>query len=507
LLAVLPFVNISGALADEYYADGVTDDLITDLAKLSGLSVIARNTAFRYKSQPVAVADVARDLGVRYAVEGSLRRAGDEMRINVQLVDATTGANLWAERYERSTADVFSIEEEMVGHIAAAMGVALTPTERARLSRPPTRNLEAYDYFLRAERIARSGYRPDLRRALDLYERATELDPTFANAFAAQAALAAYVWRYNYDIVLPGPVARKEAYAKASRALELNPDLSLPYTVLSSLQLVGREYEDAIASARRAVALAPGDATAYAALGLALTFDGQYAEAAQAVDTSLRLDPTPPTSDAITSGLAFSLNGDHARAIDVLERARAAAPGVEDVSGALAIAYARAGHLEDARGAAAETVRLDPTASVQLYQIYYPFVRERSDLVGLLDALHKAGMPEWPFGFRADGLEPVDGAEIARLAFGRTWQGRTAEGEPALMQFGTDGRSAFRTPTHIETGTAFIDHDLLCEQSEAELLGRPRCGPVYRSRERAGEDAFAYTYVNALKVFRFDPLE
>src|SRR3954447_9542490 len=117
-LAVLPFENVGGAPADDYYADGVTDDLITDLAKLSGLSVIARNSAFRFKGQAVAVADVARDLGVRYAVEGSLRRSGDEMRINVQLVDTTTGANLWAERYERSTADVFSIEEEMIGHVA-----------------------------------------------------------------------------------------------------------------------------------------------------------------------------------------------------------------------------------------------------------------------------------------------------------------------------------------------------------------------------------------------------
>ena len=120
------------------------------------------------------------DLGVRYAVEGSLRRSGDDMRINVQLVDATTGANLWAERYERSTADVFSIEEEIVGHIATALGVALTPTEQARLARPPTRNLEAYDFFLRAERIARGGYRPTSARPLIFIERATELDPTFA---------------------------------------------------------------------------------------------------------------------------------------------------------------------------------------------------------------------------------------------------------------------------------------------------------------------------------------
>jgi adenylate cyclase len=506
-LAVLPFVNVSGGPADDHYADGVTDDLITDLAKLSGLSVIAHNSVFRYKDQPVAVTDVARDLGVRYAVEGSLRRSGDEMRINVQLVDATTGANLWSERYERSTADVFSIEEEMVGHIATALGVALTPTEQARLARPPTSNLEAYDFFLRAERIARRGHRPSLGEALDLYERATELDPTFANAFAAQAALASYIWRTNYDTVLPGPVARKEAYAKASRALELNPELSLPYTVLSSLQLVGREHEDAIASARRAVVLAPSDAAAHAALGLALTFDGRYAEAAEAIDTSLRLNPTPPTSDAITSGLAFSLNGNHARAIEVLERARAAAPGVEEIRVGLAIAYARAGRLEDAHSAAAEAVRIDPTVCVQLYQVSYAHFRERSELVRILDTLRQAGLPEWPFGFRADELERIDGAEISHLTFGRTWRGQTALGEPALMQFATDGKTAFRTPTHIETGTAFIDHDLLCEQSEAELLGRPRCGPVYRSRERAGEDAFAYTYVNALKVFRFDPLE
>ena len=330
-VAVLPFANLSGEAEDAYFADGMTDDLITDLAKVSGLVVIARNSVFAYKGRPVAAQEVARELGVRYVVEGSVRRAGGRVRINAQLVDATTGGHLWADRFDRSAADVFAVQDEVIGRIVAALAVELTPAEQARLARPPTRNLEAYDYFLRAEQAAKSGYRPQLREALSLYGRATALDPAFADAFAAHARTAAYVWRNDFDDPLPGPVARKTAYETAGRALELDPQAPLPYAVLAVLQVVDRRYEEALASARRAVELGPGDAEAHAALGLVLTFAGDHAEAVAAVERSLRLDPNPPTGDRLTAALAFTLHGDHARAIELLERGRALAPMVDDI--------------------------------------------------------------------------------------------------------------------------------------------------------------------------------
>ncbi|MFZ1429254.1 MAG: adenylate/guanylate cyclase domain-containing protein [Geminicoccaceae bacterium] len=502
-IAVLPFANVSGAAIDDYLADGITDDLITDLAQLSGLVVIGRNSVFGYKDRPIVLREVARELGVRYALEGSVRRSGEQLRVNVQLTDATTGTHLWANRFERHPDDVLAVQDEVIRHVVATLAVNLTPEEQARLARPPTQNLEAYDYYLRAERAARSSFRPDLGEALTLYEQATKLDPSFADAYAAYARTAAYIWRQNWDDILPGPVARKQALEAASRALQLNPAAPLPYAVLAVLQVVGRQYEDALASARQAVALAPSDAQAYAALGLVLAFSGEHAEAAAAVDRSLRIDPMPPTSDAIVAGLAFSLNGDHGRAIEVLERARTTAPLVDEVHAALAVVYAAAGRIDDARAAIEETLRLGPILNVELYRIIYAHFRYRLDLERILDALRRAGLPEWPYGFRGDEAARLDGGEITRLAFGHTWEGQAGRGGPALLQFTAGGQAAYREQAQIELGVAFVKDDMLCERSETVLSGRTRCGPVYRQPQRSGAADTRYTYVNAFKLFHF----
>ncbi|MGH6928175.1 MAG: hypothetical protein ACREEV_07655, partial [Dongiaceae bacterium] len=196
-------------------ADGITDDLITDLAKLSGLVVIARNSVFTYKGRPVVLQDVARELDVRYVVEGSVRRSGDRIHVNAKLIDTATGDHLMVKEFDRSASDVFAVEDEVVRDLVEALGVRPTASERDRLVRPPTANLEAYDYYLRGEQAERTGL---LREALQLYAKATTLDPSFADAYAADARTAVNVWRNVDDDVLQGPVARKRAYEKAGRA-------------------------------------------------------------------------------------------------------------------------------------------------------------------------------------------------------------------------------------------------------------------------------------------------
>jgi adenylate cyclase len=506
-VAVLPFDNLGGQAEDAYFADGMTEDLITDLAKVSSLVVIARNSVFAYKGRSVPVHEVARDLGVRYVVEGSVRRAGEQIRINAQLIDTTTGGHLWADRFDRSVTDVFAVQDEVISRIVEALAVKMTPVEQARLARPPTANLEAYDFYLRAEQSAKTGLSPKLREALSLYEKATALDPAFADAFAAEARTAAYVWRILADEVLPLPVARKLAYEKAGRALELRPDAALPYAVLAVLQVVDRQYDESIVSARRAVALGPGDAQAQAALSLVLTFAGSHAEAVAVTEQSLRLDPNPPTSDRLVAGMAFSLHGDHTRAIDVLEHARVVAPGVEDIHALLAMAYARGGRLDDARSAAAEALRLTPSLNVGIYRTSYAHFRSDQDLASVLDAMREAGLPEWPFGFRGDERDRLNGTEIGSLAFGRTWQGRFEGTGPALMQIGRDGKTAIRTSREILTGIAFVDGDMLCEQSVSIFFGRVYCGPIYRRPGRQDANETSYTYVNFANVFHFSPVE
>ncbi|RWC27954.1 MAG: guanylyl cyclase [Mesorhizobium sp.] len=504
-VAVLPFANLSGDPGQDYFADGITEDLITDLAKLSGLEVIARNSVFAYKGKPLVLADVRRNLGVRYAVDGSVRRTGDQMRLNAQLIDIATGDTLWANRFDRGIADVFDVQDEMSRDIAQALGVHASATESARMARPPTANLEAYDTYLRAEREARTGRGDGLREALALYEKAQDLDPTFAEAFAADARLSVYVWRAASDDIIQSALARKRAYEKASRALELDPDLSSPYAVLGVMQVIDQRYEDAIASAEHALALGSGDAATQIAVGYIQLFAGNHGDAARAVETALKLDPNLAPIDREVVGVVFLFLGEAQKAIENLERARDDAPEAGSFRILLAAAYARDGRREDAKGAIADGLRLVARTeslarlrSLAAVRNHYAHLRNAEDLVPVMDALRRAGLPEWPFGFTADEQDRLNGAEIASLVVGKTLKGSLEpDGLPAIMQVERDGTAVFRTMTRMTTEKVYVDRDLLCERSE-NMFGRPDCGLVYRRSEGAG-----YSFVNSGKVFHF----
>jgi adenylate cyclase len=504
-VAVLPFANLSGDPSQDYFADGISDALITDLAKLSGLDVIARNSVSAYKGSPVVLADVARNLRVRYVIEGSVQRAGEQTRINAQLIDTKTGDHLWADRFDRRAAEVFAVQDEMSRGIVKALGMTPTASETERIGRPPTANLEAYDYYLRGKQAARTGRASALREALDFYTRAVALDPNFAEAFAADARAAVNIWRNNLDTALQSALARKRAYENAGRALQLNPDLSLPYAMLAILQVVDERYEEAIASAKRAVALGPGDVEAHVALGYVYLVAGQFAEAAAAIDTALKLDPNLSPADREVAGLVFFFNGENDRAIATLERARADAPGAVNILVALAAAYARAGRMSDARAAVAEGIKVPPNnSSLSAIRIAWAHFRNAKDLTFLVDALREAGLPEWPFSFSADEHDRLDGEAIAQLMLGHTLQGHIEPGFPTMMQIGQDGRTAYRSSRQFLTETVVVDRDQLCEKSE-NMFGRPDCGPVYRHDSVAGEPSYAY--VNSSKVFYFAPVK
>ena len=505
-LAVLPFANMTAGQGDTYFADGITEDLTTELAKLSAVDVIARNSAFKYKDQRVVPKDVARDLGVRYIVEGSVRRTGDAIRINAQLVDAMTGNLLWADKYDRKAADVFAVQDEVVGAIIAALGIKPTVAEAEVLTRLPTSNLEAYDYYLRGEQAARSGFSPQLRRALEYYIKAETLDPNFADAFAADARTSVFVWRNTYDDVLLTPVAKKRAYEMASRALSLNPQASGPYAALAMLQAVDGQFEQALASARRSAVLGPNSVDAQIALGFVLSTAGQHAEAQAAIVTAQRLDPNLTAADRQVAGQVFLLGGNTAEAIKTLEQARAEAPRLDDIRLLLAAAYAEAGRMDEAREATGAFLGSNRIASIAYQKLNFSYLRIDADRARLLSLFSKAGFPDWPFDFRGDERNRLSGAEISRLVLGHTLQGKVHSGSPAIMQIGKDGNWVFRTATLLMTGKAFVSDNKLCQLSESLVaLGRSDCGPVYRLN--AGESEAAYVYVNATNIFYFSPVD
>lgn len=499
-VAVMPFENLSGDPAQDYFADGITEDLITDLAKLTGLDVIARDSVFAYEGKPLVLANLVDDLGVSYLVEGSVRRAGGQTRINVELIDAASGKSIWADRFDRPEAEVFDVQDEMRQGLVNALGVEPLPTEVALIARPPTANLEAYDYFLRAEQAARTGTPAELRDALDFYKRAEELDPNFAEVFAADARTASYIWRMTYDDVLQSALARKQAYDNAGRALQLNPNLSLPYATLAILQSVDRRYDESIASAKKAVALGPGDAEAYVTLGYVNLFAGNFTEAAAAIEIALKLDPNLSPINRHIAGKVFFFSGDNDRAIATLERAHIDGPEIDDILTSLAAAYALGGRIAEARAAIDEAIRL-PTPDPSFAAIRmggWAHFRYAKDLNFFSDALKLAGLPEWPFGFQEQGRERLTGEEIRSLVFAQTLQGFIDPGErQAMMQVGADGKAAFRSTDSFLTARLFVDRDLLCTQSE-NAFGNPDCGPVLRD---VGN--FPFVYPTSAAIFHF----
>ena len=324
-IAVLPFENMSGDAEQAYFAEGMTDDLITRLSQISGLFVIARNSTFAYKGTPVKVQDVARDLGVRYVLEGSVRKAENTIRINAQLIDAQTGGHLWAEIFDRQYRDIFAIQDEITDLIASALSVKLTGDEQTRLARAPTDNLEAYEAFLKAGRpIAYSA--KALKEKLALFKRATELDPNFAEAYAADAAVAAFVYRTQWWPVMRPTEARARALEGVTRALALNPDTPLAHSTLGVLQMVAGKHEDAIRAARKAVSLAPNDTDARTTLAIILTYAGQPEAAITEMETVLRLDPKPPASIHVVDGFAHFIAGQYEQSLEAFLKAKAMAP-------------------------------------------------------------------------------------------------------------------------------------------------------------------------------------
>lgn len=505
-LVVLPFDNLGLSADESYLADGLTDDLITDFSKLSGLMVIGSNTAFSYKGGDVDSREVGKELGVRHVLEGSMRRTGGRIRVNVRLIETGSGKTLWADRFDRDASEMFAVEDEIVHQALSRLKVEITATEKRQVGKLPTNNLEAYDYYLRAEEAARSGFRPDLRKALHLYAKATGLDPDFARAYSAQARTEALIMRRNYDDILAYPVARKQAYEHAGRALTIDPEAASPFAVLSELQTVDRHYEEALRSAQLSVEKAPGEAAAHLALSFVNTFVGRHQEAIVQFEQARRLNPLLPAYSRQVASLSYILNDQPESAVEILEEIRESSQGGEDYLNILATAYSEAGQSDRALAIIDDTIRFAPHTSAELYRVLFDHFRRPEDLDRIIDAMLRAGLQRWPFGFQPGSDEPFSGEEISLFLTGAVWRGIFEGRGPGLLQISESGTMALRFPTMFATGSAQVRGDDLCLQQPGLALGREVCGPVYKAN-RSKPDALPYTYVNAHIVFHFMPNE
>ncbi len=389
-IAVLPFQNLSAESGQEYFSDGITNDIITDLSRFSNLLVIASNSVFAYKGKAVNVKDIGRDLGVRYVLEGSVQKVGTSVRINVQLIDASTDHHLWADRYDRQLDDIFAVQDELTAAIVAALEVVLTDDEQTREAHNYTRNIEAYDLFLRGRTYLRGTKQTHLK-ARGLFDQAIDLDPEFAAAYAEKSMT------YFAGFIMPMTRSTRVLEASvetAERAVALDDSLPLAHARLGWAYFANQRHDEAIAAARRAVALGPNDAESHAQLGNILNWSGQPKEAIGLIEKAMRLNPHYPFYYLFYLGHSHYLLENREKSIKLMNRVVTRAPNFLPVRRHLAVLYQEIGLEQEAKAQTAEVLKIFPGASIEDSRERCLYIHKPKLLERFFDGLRKSGMPE-----------------------------------------------------------------------------------------------------------------
>jgi TolB-like protein/Flp pilus assembly protein TadD len=316
-IAVLPFTNMSSDHDQEYFSDGITDDLITALSRLPGVFVVARSSTFTYKSKAAKVQDIGRELGVAYVLEGSVRKSGKKLRITAQLEDTIRGNHLWAERYDRPLKDIFAVQDEIVQKIVTTLKLQLTLEQQGLVSRKHTDSLEAYDYYLRGL-VAFNFTKEGNAQARLLWERAVALDPDYAEAYAQLGRTYYWEWAYHWSV---DPQTPKRAFELVRKALAVDDTLPTAHSRLGQLYSLQQQYDQAMAEAERAVALDPNNADSHYIQANVLNNAGRPEEALGPLALAMRLNPRYPPLYLEELGRAYYGVGRHAEAITTLKEA------------------------------------------------------------------------------------------------------------------------------------------------------------------------------------------
>ena len=407
-IAVLPFLNMSEDKEQEYFSDGLTEEIITALSKVPKLFVIARNSTFTYKGKPVKVQQVSEDLGVRYVLEGSVRKDENRVRITAQLIDAITGHHVWSERYDRDLKDIFALQDEITMKVINALQVELTEGEHARLWGKGTDNLQAYLKSLRAREYYLTQTKEDNDLARRTAEEAIALDPEYAPPYHFLSIT------HFMDILFRTTKSPKQSMTRAveliQKAIALDDSYALAHGWLGFLYAWLRKYEESIMEAQKGVALSPNGAHGYLYLSMVYRFAGRFEEAVQAIEKAIRLNPFPPNTYFRQACGTYISVGRYEEAIASGKKAVKVGPNDLMAHMLLAAAYSLAGRQEEARIAAEEVLRLNPRFSLAFWRKLMPF-KNQADRGHVIGALRKAGLPDKP------PLQLPDKPSIAVLPF------------------------------------------------------------------------------------------
>jgi adenylate cyclase len=388
-IAVLPFVNMSGDPEQEYFSDGISEEIITALSKTPKLFVIARTSSFKYKGKKVDVRTVGRELGVRYVLEGSFRKADDKVRITAQLVDAKTGNHIWAQRYDRDLKDIFPLQDEITMKIIKALRVKLTEGEQARLFGKGTNNLEAYLKHTQAREYLRRGSIDDNVMARQLAQETIALDPDYPSGYRILAMT--HVQDIFYGATKSPGKSIEKASELVEKALALDDSNFYSYNILARIYLVKRQHEKAIAQYERALELNPNMADAYALFGMVLNYVSRPEEAIAMFKKAIRLNPMPPFFYLVHLARSYRMVGRYEDSIATYKKVLDRTPNHLITLADLTATYSVAGRLDEARAQAAEVRRVQPTFSAERYAKGWPY-KDKAETERLIDALLKAGL-------------------------------------------------------------------------------------------------------------------
>jgi adenylate cyclase len=387
-IAVLPFDSLSGKARQESFGDSLAEDIITALAKVSDIFVISRNSSFTFKGKPVKVQQVAKELGVRYVLEGSVQQAGDRLRVYAKLIDAKSGNHLWADRYDRRIGDLFAIRDEITFNILTALQVKLTEGEQARLTRGRTTNLEAYLLFWNATEEFQRFNKEGNAKARALAKRIIKLDPEWSRGWLMLGWT--YLQAIQYGADRTESIRFGSKYAEKAFQMDAsNPDNN---AIMAFVALARGDPAKAVELGRKAVALGPSSGDVHALLGLYLNAAGRPGEAIPIIRKAMRLSPYHPTFYSIQLGRAYRLTGRHTEAILEYKKLACRLPDSFFPYLGQALSYARLGREKEAGAAVAELLRVRPEYSLKLHK--RRAIQKGTELARDLDNLRKAGVPE-----------------------------------------------------------------------------------------------------------------
>jgi adenylate cyclase len=509
---VLPFANLSDNAEQGYLADGITEDLTTALAGVPGLFVISRNAAFTYKGKAVQPAQIAKELGVRYILEGSTRRAGEDMRIDAQLIDATTGGHVWAERFDGAWSEVFALQDKVIENVASALELRLVTGEGKAKIAGGTSSPAAYDAFLHGFELELRNTPAEIAKAVPFYEQALALDPNFGRA---AAELAWVYWDADEPRRKALGLSWDEIDAKLYESLARASTHPSPTYYQIAAQLLTREHksDQAIASLQEAVPLDPSDPWTFYGLSEALIFNGNPKEARAHLDAATRLDPTGLGGYAAwrlyLAGLAAFGENRFEDAVRVLEKIDLRSPEPWSKFFGLQVLLSAYGHL--GRSAELEAAKAEFKAVLtemgqadydRLRVQHYFVFKQEVDIVRLLDGLSRAGIPELPPDIDPQSKDRLTGTEMQSLVFGRELQGHRTKPEVAEYRRTTaiDGSTTVKIGSQTKQGKSWVQAGYLCVAYPKELTS---CGVIFRNPAGTREHSDEYQYIFPLARYEF----